>query len=140
MPREITSWEEDGLTKRGPKETPWSRARKTRSQQQEERLGTMEGGTKQVNSGRFWRWNRDATLHNFLIEARHTDAGSYRVERAEFLDIRKQALTTPPGLLPAMQIDLGDLHLMVTELSAFQDREMRILELEELLAREREAR
>ena len=90
----------------------------------------MPGGRQQVNSGRHWRWKRDAILHNFLIEARTTDAGSYRVERAEFLGIRRQARHTPPGLLPAMQIDLGDLHLMVTELSAFQDAQMRILELE----------
>ena len=124
------------------RETPWLRAKgKTKSQRQEERLGKMEGGSKQVNSGRLWRWKRDARLHNFLIEARTTDAGSYRVERKEFLDIRRQARQTPPGLLPAMQIDLGDLHLMVTELSAFQDAQMRIIELEAALedAREREA-
>jgi hypothetical protein len=29
-----------------------------------------------------------------------------------------------------MQIDLGDLHLMVTELQAFHDREMLIYELQ----------
>lgn len=122
-------------------ETPWQRAKtKTKSQRQEERLGAMEGGSKQHNSGRFWRWKRDARLHNFLIEARTTDAGSYRIERKEFLEIRKQAWQTPPGLLPAMQIDLGDLHLMVTELQAFQDAHMRIIELEEALAREREAK
>lgn len=115
-------------------ETPWQRAKtKTKSQRQEERLGKMDGGKAQVNSGRFWRWKRDARLHNFLIEARTTDAGSYRIERSEFIEIRKQARQTPPGLLPAMQIDLGDLHLMVTELQAFQDAQMRIIELEEQL-------
>jgi hypothetical protein len=117
------------------RETPWVRAKRTKSQQQEERLGKMPGGSKQINSGRFWRSKRDAVLHNFLIEARTTDAGSYRIEKQEFLDIKKQGLQTPPGLLPAMQIDLGELHLMVTELSAFQDREMRILELEARLER-----
>ena len=122
-------------------ETPWQRAKgKTKSQRQEDRLGRMDGGKKQTNSGRFWRWKRDAILHNFLIEARTTDAGSYRISRSEFLDIRYNARQTPPGLLPAMQVDLGDLHLMVTELTAFQDAQMRILELEELLAREREAK
>lgn len=112
-------------------ETPWVRAKKkTKSQRQEERLGKMEGGRKQNNSGRFWRWKRDAVLHNFLIEARTSDKNSYRLDRSEFLDIRKEARQTPPGLLPAMQIDLGDLHLMVTELQAFQDRELLIYELE----------
>jgi hypothetical protein len=93
----------------------------------------MEGGKRQANSGRLWRWKRDAILHDYLIEARHTDAGSYRIERAEFLQLRKQALQTPPGLLPAMQVDLGDLHLMVTELQVFQDAQIRILELEAML-------
>lgn len=90
----------------------------------------MEGGKKQINSGRFWRSKRDAVLHDFLIEARTTEAGSYRVSRSEFLDVRYNARQTPPGLLPAMQVDLGDLHLMVIELSAFQAAQMRILELE----------
>ena len=123
-------------------ETPWVRAKKkTKSQRQEERLGKMDGGKKQNNSGRLWRWKRDAVLHNFLIEARTSDTNSYRIDRSEFLDIRKEARQTPPGLLPAMQIDLGDLHLMVTELQAFQDREMRIIELEgQLMALREETR
>ena len=115
------------------RETPWSRARKTKSQRQEERLGKMEGGRQQPNSGRFWRWNRDAVLHDFLIEARTTDAGSYRIEGEEFKQIKKQAISTPRGLLPGMQIDFPGLYLMVIELSAFQDLNMRVLELEALL-------
>jgi hypothetical protein len=117
-------------------DTPWARAKKTKSQRQEERLGEMQGGKKQINSGRFWRSKRDAVLHNFLIEARTTDAGSYRIEKKEFLDIKRQGLQTPPGLLPSMQLDLGELHLMVVELSAFQDMSVRILELEALLERQ----
>lgn len=116
-------------------ETPWARAKKTKSQRQEERFGDMQGGRKQVNSGRFWRSKRDAVLHNFLVEARTTDAGSYRVEKKEFYSIKKEGLQTPPGLLPAMQLDLGELHLFVLELSAFQDMSMRILELEAQLER-----
>jgi hypothetical protein len=122
-------------------ETPWQRAKgKTKSQRQEERLGNMEGGSKQINSGRFWRSKRDATLHDFLIEARTTDQGSYRISRSEFLDIRYQGRQTPPGLLPAMQIDLGDLHLILIELKAFQDAQLRIVELEALLEHVREER
>lgn len=118
-----------------PHETPWLRAKKTKSQRQEERLGDMPGGKKQINSGRFWRSKRDAVLHNFLVEARTTEAGSYRIEKKEFMAIKKQGLQTPPGLLPAIQVDLDELHLIVTELSAFQDREMRILELEAQIER-----
>jgi hypothetical protein len=117
------------------RETPWARAKKTKSQRQEERNGKMEGGSKQINSGRFWRSKRDNRLHNFLVESRTTDAGSYRIEKKEFLDIKREGLQTPPGLLPSMQIDLGELYLMVIELSAFQDMNVRILELEAKLER-----
>jgi hypothetical protein len=111
-------------------ETPWARAKKTKSQKQEQRLADMEGGKPQVNSGRFWRWKRDAVLHNFLIEARTTDKESYRIDKKEFLSMRKEALQTPPGLLPGMQVDIQELHLMVIELNAFQDLNMRVIELE----------
>jgi len=114
-------------------ETPWARAKKTKSQKQEKRLAEMEGGSPQVNSGRFWRWKRDNKLFNFLIEARTTDHESYRIEKREFLQMRKDALQTPPGMLPGMQIDLQELHLMVIELNAFQDLNMRVIELETLL-------
>src|SRR4051794_15643527 len=98
-------------------ETPWQRARaKTKSQRQEERNGEMPNATKQVNSGRFWRWKRDGIIHNFLVEARTTERGSYSISKKEFLSMRKEAITTPPGLKPAMQIDLDELQLWVMEL------------------------
>jgi hypothetical protein len=81
-------------------DTPWTRARKSKSELQEARIGDMEGGKKQNNSGRIWRWKRDGILHNFLIEARTTTDASYRIEKKEFLQIRRQAFQTPPGLLP----------------------------------------
>lgn len=118
-----------------PLDTPWQRAKKTRSQRQEERLGNMPGGQKQNNSGRFWRWKRDTILHNFLIEARDTEADSYSVKRKEFHQIKKEALQTPPGLLPAIQVDFTNLHLIVIELAAFQDMNMEILELRAKLDR-----
>jgi len=111
-------------------DTPWTRAKKARHELQEQRIGRMEGGARQNNSGRIWRWHRDNTLHNFLVEARTTKADSYRIDRKEFHNIRKEGFQTPPGLLAAMQIDFHDLHLMVTELSVFQERELRLIELE----------
>lgn len=98
----------------------------------------MEGGQPQVNSGRFWRWKRDAKLHNFLIEARTTDAESYTIKKREFLDMRKEALQTPPGLLPAMQVDIQELHLIVCELQAWHDLNMRVIELETILEKHAE--
>lgn len=101
--------------------TPWARARKLKSQLQEERLGKLEGGSKQVNSGRFWNFKRDAKLHEFLVEARTTENQSYRIEHGEWLAIRKDAHYEPPGLKPAMQVTIQGLELMVIELQDFQD-------------------
>lgn len=111
-------------------QTPWTRARKTKSQLQEERNGQMEGGKKQNNSGRIWRWKRDNQLHNFLIESRTTDNDSYSISRKEFLQIRREAFQTPPGLLAGMQIDICELQLIAIELGAFQDMAVHIMELE----------
>jgi len=102
-------------------ETPWQRARKSRSELQERRLGKMEGGQRQVNSGRFWRWKRDGTLREFLVEARTTEKGSYTITKKEWNDIRTEGFRTPPGLLPGMQIDIQEVKLMVIELTAFED-------------------
>lgn len=112
-------------------ETPWNRARKTRHEAQERRLGTMEGGSRQVNSGRLWRWKRDGILHEFLVEARTTEGKGYRITREEFLKIQKDAIQTPPGLLPSMQIDIGDdVSLFVIRLTDFQTIYTRMLDLE----------
>jgi len=116
-------------------ETPWIRARKSKSELQEQRLGKSEGGKKQVNSGRFWRWKRDGILYDFLIEARTTEKASYRIDKNEWLDIRKQAFQTPPGLLPGMQIDIQDVQLLVVELAAGEGMIKRLLELEALIER-----
>lgn len=112
-------------------DTPWTRARKLRHEIQEEKIGNMPGGSKQVNSGRIWRWKRDGILHDFLIEARTTEKKSYSISKAEFLSIRREGLQTPPGLLPGMQIDLGDLSLIAIQLSDFNNLYSELLKLRE---------
>lgn len=114
-------------------ETPWARARKARSQAQEERLSALPGGQKGVNSGRFWRWRRDGQVRRFLVECRTTEkptTRSYRIEYDEFQNIRQDASKTPPGLLPAMQLDILDLKLMIVDLDVFIEREERLIYLE----------
>jgi hypothetical protein len=111
-------------------DTPWTRARKLKSQNQEERLDRTEGGKKGVNSGRFWRWKRDGMIREFLVEARTTDAGSYRIEKAEFEQIMREGLHEAGGALAAMQIDIQDLHLIVIRLSEFESMYTRLIELE----------
>ena len=66
-----------------------------------------------MNSGRHWPFKRDNRLNGFLVEARTTEAGSYRVEKKEFEKLVNDAIQTPPGLLPAMAVDLGGLELFI---------------------------
>lgn len=112
-------------------ETPWTRARKLRSQLQEERLNTLPGGQKSVNSGRFWRWPRDGRIYDFLIEARTNEkpgTKGYRIDKQEFLDLKRQAIREPGGMLPAMQITMDELDLIVIELNTFHDMLARLMQ------------
>lgn len=87
-------------------DTPWRAATaQRRSQRQEEKLGKLPGGRKQLNSGRHWHSKRDVRLGGFLVEARTTEKKTYPIDVTEFRDIERQAIGTPPGQLPAMQID-----------------------------------
>lgn len=99
----------------GNVEIPWERAKKTKSQRQEEKLGKR--GEPTINSGRTsWTSKRDAKLYDrLLVEARQTDKKSYAISYPEFKSLRREAQQTPPGLLPAMQVDIQDLHLLILE-------------------------
>jgi hypothetical protein len=117
--------------------SPWERAQalrsrkpKSASQKQEEGLARLPGGRKQVNSGRTHFSHRDVRLNGFLIEARTTMAGSYRIDKSEFLDIKRDAMRTPPGLLPAIQPDIQDLRLITFELYDWQYMKQYIAALE----------
>jgi len=96
-------------------DTPWKKAKKTRSQLQEESLG--ERGKLQINSGRTsWRSKRDAQIYNrLLVEARTTQSGSATIHYREWKDLRRQAAQTPPGLLPAFALEIQDLRLLVLD-------------------------
>lgn len=115
-------------------DTPWQRARKLKSQKQEERLDTIPGGKKGINSGRFKRYPRDGRIYDFLIEARTNEkrgAKSARIEKQEFLDLKRQALQQPGGMKPAMQISIDELDLMVIELADFNDMQAALITLAE---------
>lgn len=105
---------------------PWRKALKPKHRQQEEGLGKLSGGSRQPASGRIWRFRRDATLMGFLIEARTTEERSYRVNLDELLKIEQEAHMTPPGLLPAMQINIAGHSYILTRFVDFQDRENRL--------------
>lgn len=87
-------------------QTPWEQATgNQRSKRQERSLAKEPGARAQPNSGRTSLGHRDIRKNGFLIEARTTTKASYRIERDEFELITQQAISTPPGSLPGMQID-----------------------------------
>jgi hypothetical protein len=95
-------------------EVPWKQAKEKQAyQRQEERLSSSPGARAQVNSGRTWFSKRDVRQNGFLIEARTTQAGSYTIKEAEWEKISKDSFGQPPGLLPAMQVDLNEHHLWI---------------------------
>ena len=123
-------------------ETPWERANKSKSQQQEERTAKMKGGRKQPNSGRRWNAKGDATLESFLgkilIDNKtHDDPekNSYRITKPDWLTLRRIARQQPPGCHPALQIDIQDIHLLVMELGLWDEAVEFILNLEEKVKR-----
>jgi hypothetical protein len=91
----------------------------------------MPGGSRQINSGRTsWQSKRDNKLYEFLIEARTTSADSCSIKRDEFLEIKRQAHATPPGFMPAMQIDMRDLAIIAVELHTFNEMQRMLIDLE----------
>jgi hypothetical protein len=106
-------------------EPPWKQALKPKHRQQEERINRL-GGQRQPASGRLWRFRRDGKLLGFLIEARTTEKDSYTLKLKELQAIEQEAHMTPPGLLPAMQIDIQGHSYILTRLIDFMDREARL--------------
>lgn len=96
-------------------DTPWDRAndQQRRARRSEQELAKRPGAQAQPNSGRFWWAKRDIRWGGFLIERRYTDAGSYRIDKTEFEEITRNAIGTPPGQLPGLSIDFGDMKLIV---------------------------
>lgn len=114
-------------------ETPWTKAVKKRHQKQEERLGKI--GKPQINSGRTtWRSKRDVSLFDlFLVEARDTQADKISISRSEWKSLRREASQSPPGLLPAMQLNIqNDVRILAID---FDDAEEFFMEFQNLQER-----
>jgi hypothetical protein len=131
--------------------TPWDESKKRKSQRQEERTAKMPGARPQVNSGRTWSSLRDVKLSTFfgvvLIDNKTTENPenrSYRLTRDEWLELRRDAGRTPPGCMPALQIDIQDVHLLVFELGMWDAMVEHVtkleIQIEELQRENRELR
>lgn len=119
--------------------SPWERAKKSRSQRQEEHPERLlPGARRQSNSGRGQFRKGDATLNSFLgrllIDHKtHDDPEkqSYTITRKSWLKTRSDARFTPPGCHPVQQVDLQDIHLMVFEAGLWNEIVEYMIELEE---------
>jgi hypothetical protein len=113
---------------------PWDRVKRNRSLIQERGFAKRTGARPQVNSGRIWSSLRDATLNSFLgrllVDNKTTEAGSYTIKKDDWELLKRDANRTPPGCHPALQIDIGDLHLFVLGLSTWDEAMEYIMFLE----------
>lgn len=105
--------------------TPWERVREKRHEIQERRTGEKPGYRQQVNSGRRWYSLRDAMhrspIGRILIDNKDTENASYTIKLAEFEKLKRDANRTPPGCLPAMQIDIRNLRLFLCEEATYDE-------------------
>jgi len=95
-----------------------------RAERQERGLVKQFGGRRQPGSGNQWHSQGDAKLSRFLVEAKYTDKQQYPLKRREIEALRKKALFEQREW--ALQVDLGDLRLVVLPLSALEELEDRI--------------
>lgn len=113
--------------------TPWKR-HGLAYYAQEKRTASKPGARAQVNSGRTWSGLRDvkqrSPVAHVLIDNKMTDTQSYRIKRLDWLELKRDANRTPPGCLPAFQIDIDGLSLMVIEDSHYDAILEYIAELE----------
>lgn len=91
-----------------PPPTPWQRAQAGRRAARSERAGAKaSGGRVQPASGSKWFAPGDFRGNGFLVEDKITEAASYRLSEEVFAKIEREAIRTPPGLLPCMRVTLG---------------------------------
>lgn len=108
--------------------SPWEAAKERRDtgyMQQEKRTGSKKGARQQLNSGRLWFSLRDVMrrtpVGEMLIDNKTTENLSYTIKKDDWAALKRDANRTPPGCHPALQIDIQDLRLMVTEEKLWDD-------------------
>jgi hypothetical protein len=97
--------------------TPWEQAKERRYQRQERRTASKPGAKAQVNSGRHWFSKRDVLestpLGHVLTDNKDTEGQSFTIKKLDWLALKKDAIKTPPGCHPSLQIDIQDVRLRV---------------------------
>lgn len=88
-------------------DVPWKRAqRQQRARRSEEQAAKLGGGKRQPASGSRWFAKGDVRANGFLLEDKFTDAESFSITKTMILKTIKEALQTPPGLLPSWRISI----------------------------------
>lgn len=111
----------------GNLKSPWQKAQEQKYAQQEARTGKKPGARQQFNSGRSWRGLRDvlqaSPVAHVLIDNKTTEASSFKLEEDKWSKLKRDANRTPPGCVPAFQLDIsgGRLRLMVIEDAHYDD-------------------
>lgn len=85
---------------------------KTRDRREEEDLAKRSGGQRVSNSGR-GRQKGDVRHNGFLYDHKYTDNDSYSITKATFEKITRDAIATPPGVMPALVLNINGLRLVV---------------------------
>ncbi len=104
---------------------PWKLGKKQPYQIQEARTAKKKGGRAQANSGRRWDGKGDVkrvtAFGTFLYDNKLRGIGGFTLTAKNFMSLKKQANSTPPGCMPVFQIDLEDL----------QGKQLRLVIIEE---------
>ena len=85
---------------------PWKRATQKRRSQRSERQGAKTDGGRTVAMSGAGREKGDYRANGWRIEDKYTDAKSFSLKAEDFAKIEREALMTPPGLLPQMRITM----------------------------------
>lgn len=99
-----------------------------------------QGGSLQINSGRYWHSKRDFKKFTFLFENRQTDSKTITINSQELKRITREAMFEHS--LPAMRLDFTTAHedwslIRSRDLQDFHDH---LAQLEGLLEDERRRR
>lgn len=87
--------------------TPWERAQVARrARRSEDQAAKSEGGRRQPASGSRWFAKGDVRANGFLIDDKFTDDASFRLTAEALNKITREALQTPPGLMPRLRISI----------------------------------
>lgn len=116
--------------------TPWDEARKRLSVKRgqtkhaaSEAEGAREGGTLQINSGRFWHSKRDWAKFGYLFENRQTDSKTITINAVELGKIVRESMFEHK--LPAMRLDFSKYNedWVLVRRADFEEQNRLIIEL-----------